>query len=211
MRSFIATALFAGLAVAVPAVTDVVYTTETMTITSCAPTVTNCPADSTVLTTKVYPVTSAPASLSTSTVYQTDEITITSCAADITDCPARVSTTSYAVSTTVVPWNTPVAKLGPGSSPAVAPYPMSGSWVAGPAAPSGTAPAPPKKVWGTAGAAAASGHGAGAHGAYTAGAAAATGTGSSTWAPDAIYTGAASHMNAGAALAGVGAIAAFIL
>lgn len=52
MRSFIVAALFAGLALAAPAV-DTVYSTEEITITSCAATVTDCPARSTVVSTTV--------------------------------------------------------------------------------------------------------------------------------------------------------------
>lgn len=96
MRFSIAvSALFAGMAIAAPAVTDTVYATETETITSCAATVTDCPARASTMTsvmviTSAAPVTtSAPVaaafnnataaafSLSTVTLYSTDEITIT--------------------------------------------------------------------------------------------------------------------------------------
>ncbi|MCJ1319020.1 hypothetical protein MMC15_004352 [Xylographa vitiligo] len=53
MKSFytLAAAALVGLAAAQNYTTSTVYTTQEITITSCAPTITNCPAESTVLTT----------------------------------------------------------------------------------------------------------------------------------------------------------------
>jgi chitinase len=93
------------------------------TITSCAPTVTNCPAGhvttetivigTTVcpvvdVTATVVPVTTPPASSgewTTSTVYSTTVYTITSCAASVTNCPAKGSVTTEVIPlyTTVCP------------------------------------------------------------------------------------------------------------
>jgi chitinase len=93
--------------------TSTVYTTTTRTVTSCAPTVTNCPGGGYVTTevialyTTVCPVTatetktrspwtsSAPAggaggAWTTSTGYSTPTYTITSCAPTVTNCPAKL-------------------------------------------------------------------------------------------------------------------------
>ncbi|MCJ1435601.1 hypothetical protein MMC27_004975 [Xylographa pallens] len=53
MKSFytLAAAALVGLAAAQNYTTSTVYTTQEITVTSCAPTITNCPAESTVLTT----------------------------------------------------------------------------------------------------------------------------------------------------------------
>ncbi|KAI1037314.1 hypothetical protein LB503_008958 [Fusarium chuoi] len=106
-----------------------VYETKRVTITSCGPEVTNCPARSTVTSNTVYPVppqvTSAEqgsetteevpevpetteAPLTTSTIYSTNIRTITSCGPEVPDCPARsgtpvVVTETIAVSTTICP------------------------------------------------------------------------------------------------------------
>ncbi|KAF5722300.1 gpi anchored serine-rich protein [Fusarium mundagurra] len=106
-----------------------VYETKRVTITSCGPEVTNCPARSTVTSNTVYPVppqvTSAEqgsetteevpevpetteAPLTTSTIYSTNIRTITSCAPEVPNCPARsgtpvVVTETIAVSTTICP------------------------------------------------------------------------------------------------------------
>ncbi|KAF5659520.1 gpi anchored serine-rich protein [Fusarium circinatum] len=97
-----------------------VYETKRVTITSCGPEVTNCPARSTVTSNTVYPVppqvtSAAPqvtsaeqgsetteevpevpetteAPLTTSTIYSTNIRTITSCAPEVTNCPARSGT-----------------------------------------------------------------------------------------------------------------------
>jgi hypothetical protein len=100
MRSAAVAAIFVGVALAgKPGSESTVYSTDYITITSCAPTVTNCPAHSTSVSTTVYPVT-------TSTIYATTTRTITSCAATVTNCPAHSTvlvTETFAVSTTVCP------------------------------------------------------------------------------------------------------------
>jgi len=76
------------------------YTTDYETVTSCEPTVHDCPAESTVVTSKVYPV-------YTSTVYSTNVYTVTSCPPEKTDCPVEETvevTEVVAVSTTVCPY-----------------------------------------------------------------------------------------------------------
>ncbi|RDW64038.1 hypothetical protein BP5796_10540 [Coleophoma crateriformis] len=102
--------------------TSTITTTKVFTISSCAPTVTNCPyttspiISSTIITyTTVCPVTetgvsptmtSAPSAYTTSTVYATSVYTITSCAATVTNCPAKigqVTTETYIDYTTVCP------------------------------------------------------------------------------------------------------------
>ncbi|KAF4957373.1 hypothetical protein FGADI_3108 [Fusarium gaditjirri] len=109
-----------------------VYETKRVTITSCGPEVTNCPARSTVTSNTVYPVppqvtsaeqgsetteevpevpetTEAPElPLTTSTIYSTNIRTITSCGPEVPNCPARsgtpvVVTETIAVSTTICP------------------------------------------------------------------------------------------------------------
>uniref|UniRef100_L2FPG3 Beta-1,3-endoglucanase n=1 Tax=Colletotrichum fructicola (strain Nara gc5) TaxID=1213859 RepID=L2FPG3_COLFN len=72
--------------------TSTVYQTNVKTITSCAPTVTNCPARETPqivtevvpLTTTICPVVDVP---TTMTVSKTEVHTITSCAPTVTNCP----------------------------------------------------------------------------------------------------------------------------
>ncbi|CZR64431.1 uncharacterized protein PAC_14329 [Phialocephala subalpina] len=97
-----------------------VYATSTYTITSCAATVTDCPARIGKLTTetislyttycpvadKPSPTPSVAPQLTTSTVYATSVYTITSCAATVTDCPARIgqlTTETISLYTTVCP------------------------------------------------------------------------------------------------------------
>ena len=101
MRFAAAAALFASVALADYSAEpeSTVYSTDYVTITSCGPTVTNCPAKSTVTSSTIYPVT-------TSTIYSTTVRTVTSCAPTVTNCPAHsttVVTESVAVSTTVCP------------------------------------------------------------------------------------------------------------
>ena len=161
MRSFIAaTALFAGLSMAA---TTTTLKTEVQTITSCGPSVTNCPA---TIKAALATGASSPAASLTSTVYSYEVVTITSCAPTVTNCPARVSTNTYAVSTTVIPAPTPKVNLGNGTA-------ATGGYASG----SGTynMPAPT--------------------GAYKG--------------PS--FTGGAASLSAGAALAGVGAVAALFL
>ncbi|TPX11183.1 uncharacterized protein E0L32_001001 [Thyridium curvatum] len=102
---FTAAALFAGAAMAAQAASDsqsTVYSTDYVTVTSCGPTVTDCPASSTKVYSSSYPVT-------TSTVYSTTVRTITSCGPTVTNCPAHstvVVTEEVPVSTTVCPVTT---------------------------------------------------------------------------------------------------------
>ncbi|KAK0738372.1 hypothetical protein B0T18DRAFT_441126 [Schizothecium vesticola] len=77
------------------------YSTQYTTVTSCGPTVTNCPAKSTVVKSHVIPLT-------TSTVYSTSVYTVTQCPDDVKDCPknkghAVTKTELVAVSTTICP------------------------------------------------------------------------------------------------------------
>jgi len=178
-----AAALIAGFAAAAPQaagtapaagqVTSTIMVTDLVTITSCAESVTSCPART---STNVYAVTTVLPVLSqiTSTIMKTDVITITSCAATVTDCPARTSTTSYAVVTTIPVVAKPGLSTGTPNN----------------AAASGNCPA----------------------------GGCAYGSGSQTYhMPSATgyngpsFTGAANSLNAGAALAGVGAVAALFL
>ncbi|KAM3531354.1 hypothetical protein MY4038_004517 [Beauveria bassiana] len=98
--------------------TSTVYTTRTYTITSCAPTVTNCPGKGHVVTetiplyTTVCPVTptatatatssqsvSVPGQPETSITKVTKTYTITSCAPTVTNCPVGRVTTEVVTST----------------------------------------------------------------------------------------------------------------
>ncbi|KAL6721770.1 Chitinase 2 [Lecanora helva] len=102
-------ALFASAAIAAPwhetpisngtaSATKTLYSTKVYTVTSCAPTITECPAHSThvktevvSVTTTVCPVTATPIiteSVVYSTKYSTKEITITACPETVTSCPA---------------------------------------------------------------------------------------------------------------------------
>ncbi|KAH8894850.1 hypothetical protein GQ53DRAFT_762248 [Thozetella sp. PMI_491] len=95
MRFATASVVLAG-AVAAHNKGSIVYSTDYVTITSCGPEVTNCPA-------KTY---SSEVPLTTSTVFATTTRTITSCAATVTNCPAHstvVVTETIPVSTTVCP------------------------------------------------------------------------------------------------------------
>ncbi|KAK3692548.1 hypothetical protein B0T22DRAFT_16736 [Podospora appendiculata] len=105
MRFTIAAVAFAATvfaneeASASSAAESTVYSTDYVTITSCAASVTNCPARSTVVTSSVYPLT-------TSTIYATTTRTVTSCAPTVTNCPAhstKVVTETIPVSTTICP------------------------------------------------------------------------------------------------------------
>lgn len=116
--AIVASALFAGLVAAAPAITETVHSTAVETITSCGPEVTNCPARSASAATSAPVVpTSAPvvaavqnttapaAGPSTVTLYSTQAVTITSCGPEVTNCPARTSQSSWVVGTTVIPVN----------------------------------------------------------------------------------------------------------
>lgn len=98
MRFTVAAAVLATSAMAAQEVsTD--YTTKMITIISCAPEVTNCPADQTSVTSTVLPLT-------TSTVYSTRLNTVVGCPSNVVKCPAKstvIETETIAVSTTVCP------------------------------------------------------------------------------------------------------------
>ncbi|KAK7923030.1 hypothetical protein PG985_007101 [Apiospora marii] len=118
-----------------------VFTTKISTITSCAPSVTNCPARVTTETIALYttvcpvsgatsvpkPTTSAPAFL-TQTQYVTKVYTITSCAPSVTDCPARIGkvTTEVGTTTKLIPVVTPTNAY-PVVGPSVAPNDKGGN------------------------------------------------------------------------------------
>lgn len=117
----------AGLHPAVSQFDSTVYSTNVVTITSCGPTVTNCPAESTVVSSTVIPFT-------TSTVYATTTYTISKCPETVTKCPydsTVVVTETIPVSTTVCPVSEAVA------------VPTGGSWGPYPSKNS-TSPFPPK-------------------------------------------------------------------
>ncbi|KAL8845959.1 MAG: hypothetical protein Q9221_008921 [Calogaya cf. arnoldii] len=101
---------------------DVIYTTETLTITKCPPEVTSCPVRTSVT---VYPITSssslpivtsssvpvssvptnnaemtatsAATSISSGVIYTTETITISKCPPKVTSCPVRTSVTVYPI------------------------------------------------------------------------------------------------------------------
>ncbi|KAK3357420.1 hypothetical protein B0T25DRAFT_539111 [Lasiosphaeria hispida] len=122
---FSAAAVVAGAAMAYAhdgphgAPDSTVYSTDYTTITSCGPTVTDCPARSTVVSSTVIPWT-------TSTVYSTTTYTISDCPDTVTHCPydsTQVVTEVIPVSTTICPvgdWPaaTPVADAWPTTTPA---------------------------------------------------------------------------------------------
>jgi hypothetical protein len=107
---FAAATLVAGAALASASLKDssdsTVYSTDYVTITSCGPTVTNCPADSTVVSSTVIPWT-------TSTVYSTTTYTITDCPDTVTHCPAD----SVIVVTETVPVSTTICPVTPTATP----------------------------------------------------------------------------------------------
>ncbi|KAF9872667.1 hypothetical protein CkaCkLH20_09846 [Colletotrichum karsti] len=122
MKYSIAAAALAGAVMAQePAST--VFSTAYFTVTSCAPTVTNCPARSTVVSSSVVPVT-------TSTIYTTKINTITSCAPEVTNCPAGstvVVTETKAIGTTICPVTETGAKPTPTGPAVVVPPPAGGN------------------------------------------------------------------------------------
>ncbi|KAI6092315.1 concanavalin A-like lectin/glucanase domain-containing protein [Hypoxylon rubiginosum] len=103
--------------------TSTIYATSVYTLTSCAPSITNCPANGgNYVTTEVVsigvtvcPVTTkgstpetttavaVPQGYTTSTVEVTKTYTIISCAATVTNCPVGKLTTEVSVTTTVCP------------------------------------------------------------------------------------------------------------
>ncbi|KEQ67686.1 uncharacterized protein M437DRAFT_37758 [Aureobasidium melanogenum CBS 110374] len=178
--------------VAVPS-TVVLYSTKEITITSCAPEVTNCPARQ--VSTTVFPTaitissvcpetTSAAVTIpSTMFYYSTAIVTVTSCAEGVKNCPASstVVETSYTSPAAGVPQESAPAVSAPAPiAPTSAPFAVSNSTMMS-VGPKGT---------GIVG----------------------TGSGSkatSTYSPSQ-YTGAANKVGA-AGLAGVAAFAAFLL
>jgi hypothetical protein len=100
MRFAVAAAALAGTALAAHGEPQsTVYSTEYYTITSCGPSVTNCPYASTVVSSSVIPLT-------TSTIYSTLTRTVTDCPDTVSHCPADSTvlvTETVAVSTTVCP------------------------------------------------------------------------------------------------------------
>ncbi|RFU23835.1 hypothetical protein B7463_g12504, partial [Scytalidium lignicola] len=105
--------------------TSVVYTTKTYTISSCYPTVTNCPYGSTTVEVgsyiTTYPITGAtpavptipPVVHSSSVVYTTKVYTISSCHPSVTDCPYGSKTTKSIPLSTIIFSVTPSAKFAP--------------------------------------------------------------------------------------------------
>ncbi|XXH03554.1 metalloendopeptidase [Hypoxylon texense] len=119
--------------------TSTIYATTVYTVTSCAPTVTNCPAGGSYVTTEVIsigvtvcPVTetggsspkpttttaAVPEGYTTSTVEVTKTYTITSCAATVTNCPVGAVTTEVSVTTTVCPIENGGGSSSTGKQPA---------------------------------------------------------------------------------------------
>ncbi|KAL7622982.1 hypothetical protein AAE478_006661 [Parahypoxylon ruwenzoriense] len=117
--------------------TSTIYTTSIYTITSCAATVTNCPAGNYVTTeiisigTTVCPVTAtvsqpqptttttstaAPGGYTTRTIEVTKTYTITSCKPTVTNCPVGSVTTEVSVTTTVCPIENATPSSSSGSS-----------------------------------------------------------------------------------------------
>ncbi|KAK2729209.1 extracellular serine-threonine rich protein [Colletotrichum kahawae] len=147
MKYSIAAAALAGAVMAQePAST--VFSTQYFTVTSCAPTVTNCPARSTVVSSSVVPVT-------TSTVYQTNVKTITSCAPTVTNCPAGstvVVTETKAIGTTICPVTETGAKPSATQPPVVVVPPPANNGTVPAVAPSkpATTAAPPAVTTGAA-------------------------------------------------------------
>lgn len=106
MRFSVAASFLAVGAMATePVSTD--YTTHLVTVTDCASTVTDCPAESTTVQTSHIPLT-------TSTIYTSKVVTITDCGPEVPDCPAHstiVKTETIPVSTTVCPIPTGVPEV----------------------------------------------------------------------------------------------------
>jgi len=100
---FAAATVIAGAALAAASLKhdSTVYSTNYVTITSCGPTVapSDCPAESTVVSSSVIPLT-------TSTIYSTSVYTVTDCPDTVTKCPkdkVTVITETIPVSTTICP------------------------------------------------------------------------------------------------------------
>lgn len=124
--SAVSVALFAGAALALPEgyYDTTVYSTKDVTVTSCPPDYTDCPAKTSSYAPVVYP-TGQP--YTTSTLYSTSYYTVTSCAPTVTDCPAQstqVYTSVVPVGTTVCPVSSAhPAYTSPPPYPTVAPAP----------------------------------------------------------------------------------------
>lgn len=104
------TALIAGATLAAASLEagkpagSTLYSTQYTTVTSCAPSVTACPAKSTVVKSKVIPLT-------TSTVYSTAVFTVTACPDDVKDCPKNKG--KVVTKTEVVPVSTTICPVEP--------------------------------------------------------------------------------------------------
>ena len=90
-----------------------VYETEELTITSCPPEVTDCPASKT----KTHPApstTTAPEGpMTTSTIYETSKYTITSCPPEVPNCPVGSKTSTVIEKTTICPVTETEKPTGP--------------------------------------------------------------------------------------------------
>ncbi|CAG8981817.1 hypothetical protein HYALB_00013846 [Hymenoscyphus albidus] len=108
-------------------VTSTILLTKVATVTSCAPTVTNCPVGRVTseifTTTTICPVsatfvpapsTTPAAGPVTQTFYNTKVYTITSCPPSVTNCPVGMVTSAVVTSTSVGPVPTGPACSGPG-------------------------------------------------------------------------------------------------
>lgn len=185
MRASVAVAaLFAGVAVAAPGYTNVVTQTDVQTITSCPPEVSSCPGKP---TSTYYPTTAnanATVPLTTKVVYSTQLITVTKCPQTVTVCPAA----STVVETSIIPLYTTVCPVTEVESSPVYTPPASSTGYAHYPTESAYYPIPSSSS------------------AYHSG----TGVPVAPSQPPA-FTGAANSVNAGMAVAGLGAIAALFL
>ncbi|KAE8348895.1 hypothetical protein BDV28DRAFT_142483 [Aspergillus coremiiformis] len=129
--------LFAGLAAAIPnGDVHTVYQTEDVTITSCAPTVTDCPARQTSTPHGVEPVTTPAAATPTAQVPSAGETTPDETSPSDETSPDETSPYDEASSSPVAP------AIPTGSSPVAPPQVPSGSV---PAVPSGSSPVIPQQ------------------------------------------------------------------
>jgi len=104
--------------------TSTIYETDVITVISCAPTITNCPARSTAAS-----MVSSPVAI---VVYSTELITISSCAAVITNCPFTVSSTMVPIITITLADNPPPpTPKGSNAVPPAVPTPGNGAMVPG--------------------------------------------------------------------------------
>ncbi|ELR05977.1 hypothetical protein VC83_08171 [Pseudogymnoascus destructans] len=149
MQFTFATLAVMATAVLATAPDSTIYQTEEVTITSCAPTVTDCPAHSTVVSLTSYPVTTTAEEkpLTTAAPSPTEEAeetltsfttivnTITSCHPTVTNCPiGKVTTITVPHSTT---------KAAAATTPVVPVVPVT---TEKPIAPKPTVPAPPVTI-----------------------------------------------------------------